>query len=116
MSIAGYVPSKKPVINFDFVNGEFHGGPIYGYSDTTATHVNKNGEVRKIDYWNSDGAGSTAGRLHQSFVGGHRIDYDPYTGEINPYYEELTGKKHPFLMTKEENKIKKLFKKIFNRV
>jgi len=42
--------------------------------------------------------------------------YDPYTGEINPYYEELTGKKHPFLMTKEENKIKKLFKKIFNRV
>ena len=81
MSIAGYVPSKKPVINFDFVNGEYHGGPIYGYSDTTATHVNKNGEVRKIDYWNSDGAGSTAGRTHQSFVGGHRIDYDPYTGE-----------------------------------
>ena len=52
MSIAGYVPSKKPVINFDFVNGEYHGGPVYGISDTSATVVNKNGEVRKIDYWN----------------------------------------------------------------
>jgi hypothetical protein len=42
--------------------------------------------------------------------------YDPYTGEINPYYESLTGRKHPFLVSKEENKIKKFFKKIFNRV
>ena len=91
MSIAGYVPSKKPVINFDFVNGEYHGGPIYGYSDTTATHVNKNGEVRKIDYWNSDGAGSTAGRTHQSFTGGHRIDYDPYTGECKGLLLETTS-------------------------
>ena len=42
--------------------------------------------------------------------------YDPYTGEINPYYEILTGRKHPFLVTKKENKIKKLFNKIFKRV
>jgi len=91
MSIAGYVPSKKPVINFDFVNGEYHGGPIYGYSDTTATHVNKNGEVRKIDYWNSDGAGSTVGRIYQSFTGGHRIDYDPYTGECKGLLLETTS-------------------------
>ena len=90
MSIAGYVPSKKPVINFDFVNGEFHGGPIYGYSDTTATVVNKNGEVRKIDYWNSDGAGSTYGGMFQSFTGGHRIDYDPYTGECKGLLLETT--------------------------
>ena len=81
MSIAGYVPSKKPVINFDFVNGEYHGGPVYGYSDTSATVVNKNGEVRKIDYWNSNGAGTSGGRINLSFSGGHRIDYDPYTGE-----------------------------------
>lgn len=91
MSIAAYVPSKKPVINFDFVNGEYHGGPIYGYSDTTATHVNKNGEVRKIDYWNSDGAGSTAGNMHKSFTGGHRIDYDPYTGECKGLLLETTS-------------------------
>ena len=90
MSIAGYVPSKKPVINFDFVNGEYHGGPIYGVSDTTATVVNKNGEVRKIDYWNSDGAGSSSGGIHRSFFYGHRIDYDPYTGECKGLLLETT--------------------------
>lgn len=84
MSIAGYVPSKKPVINFDFVNGEYHGGPIYGVSDNNATHVNKNGEVRKIDYWNSAGSGNSgaaAGQQDKHYRYGHRIDYDPYTGE-----------------------------------
>jgi len=81
MSIAGYVPSKKPVINFDFVNGEYHGGPIYGQSDGTATHVNKNGEVRPIDYWNSAGAGNSGGNQQKHYRYGHRIDYDPYTGE-----------------------------------
>ena len=81
MSIAGYVPSKKPVINFDFVNGEYHGGPIYGYSDTTATHINKNGEIRPVGYWNPAGQNSTSGNIFQSYSGGHRIDYDPYTGE-----------------------------------
>jgi len=90
MSIAGYVPSKKPVINFDFVNGEFHGGPIYGVSDTTATVVNKNGEVRKIDYWNSDGAGSASGGMNKPFYFGHRIDYDPYTGECKGLLLETT--------------------------
>lgn len=91
MSIAGYVPSKKPVINFDFVNGEYHGGPIYGYSDINATHVNKNGEVRKTGYWNSDGPTSTAGGLYQSYSGGHRIDYDPYTGECKGLLLETTS-------------------------
>jgi len=90
MSIAGYVPSKKPIANFDFVNGEYHGGPIYGYSDTTATVVNKNGEVRKIDYWNSNGVGNTDGRTHFPFINGHRIDYDPYTGECKGLLLEST--------------------------
>lgn len=91
MSIAGYVPSKKPVINFDFVNGEYHGGPVYGISDTSATVVNKNGEVRKIDYWNSNGAGTNAGGLWASFYNGHRIDYDPYTGECKGLLLETTS-------------------------
>ncbi len=36
--------------------------------------------------------------------------YDPYTGELNPYYEELTGKPNPLStvkiinMPKKENK------------
>ena len=42
--------------------------------------------------------------------------YDPYTGEMNPYYESLTGRKHPFLISKKENKIKKLFNKIFKKL
>ena len=91
MSIAGYVPSKKPVINFDFVNGEYHGGPVYGFSDTSATVVNKNGEVRKIDYWNSNGAGTSGSGINQSFTGGHRIDYDPYTGECKGLLLETTS-------------------------
>ena len=91
MSIAGYVPSKKPVINFDFVNGEYHGGPVYGLSDSSATVVNKNGEVRKIDYWNSNGAGTNAGGLWGSFYNGHRIDYDPYTGECKGLLLETTS-------------------------
>jgi hypothetical protein len=28
--------------------------------------------------------------------------HDPYTGELNPYYEELTGEKNPLLVDKEE--------------
>ena len=28
--------------------------------------------------------------------------HDPYTGELNPYYEELTGEKNPFLIESEE--------------
>jgi hypothetical protein len=28
--------------------------------------------------------------------------YDPYTGELNPYYEELTGKKNPLDFTDED--------------
>jgi len=28
--------------------------------------------------------------------------YDPYTGEPNPYYEELTGKKNPLLVKNED--------------
>ena len=90
MSIAGYVPSKKPVINFDFVNGEYHGGPIYGYSDTTATHINKNGEIRPVGYWNPAGQNSTSGNIFQSYSGGHRIDYDPYTGECKGLLLETT--------------------------
>ena len=39
--------------------------------------------------------------------------YDPYTGELNPYYEEITGTKHPFSVEIKDNKIKKLLKKIF---
>lgn len=29
-------------------------------------------------------------------------EYDPQTGERNPYYEELTGKKHPEDIDKEK--------------
>jgi hypothetical protein len=29
--------------------------------------------------------------------------YDPYTGEANPYYEELTGKKNPLLGKNEDD-------------
>ena len=29
--------------------------------------------------------------------------HDPYTGELNPYYEELTGEKNPLLVDKEED-------------
>ena len=28
--------------------------------------------------------------------------HDPYTGELNPYYEELTGEKNPLLGDEEE--------------
>ena len=28
--------------------------------------------------------------------------HDPYTGELNPYYEELTGKKNPLLVDDEQ--------------
>jgi len=31
--------------------------------------------------------------------------HDPYTGELNPYYEEITGKKNPLELT-EQDKIK----------
>ena len=27
--------------------------------------------------------------------------HDPYTGELNPYYEELTGKSNPLMISKE---------------
>lgn len=29
--------------------------------------------------------------------------HDPYTGELNPYYEELTGEKNPLSIKYEEN-------------
>jgi hypothetical protein len=29
--------------------------------------------------------------------------HDPYTGEINPYYEELTGEKNPLLTDNEDD-------------
>jgi len=28
--------------------------------------------------------------------------HDPYTGELNPYYEDLTGEKNPYEIKKEE--------------
>jgi len=28
--------------------------------------------------------------------------HDPYTGELNPYYEELTGEKNPLMVDKED--------------
>lgn len=43
--------------------------------------------------------------------------HDPYTGELNPYYEELTGKKNPLLGDVEETNncfdLKKLVGKKF---
>ena len=30
-------------------------------------------------------------------------EYDPYTGELNPYYEELTGKKNPLRQDSKRN-------------
>jgi hypothetical protein len=42
--------------------------------------------------------------------------HDPYTGELNPYYEELTGQKNPLSVTHKtnfsslvKNKLRKLF-------
>jgi hypothetical protein len=33
----------------------------------------------------------------------HKIPtHDPYTGELNPYYEELTGEKNPLLVDRKE--------------
>jgi hypothetical protein len=31
--------------------------------------------------------------------------HDPYTGELNPYYEELTGKKNPLVINNKDNEI-----------
>jgi hypothetical protein len=39
--------------------------------------------------------------------------HDPYTGELNPYYEDLTGKKNPLENYNEDNKIE-LFNIHFN--
>lgn len=84
MSIAGYVPSKKPAMSFDFVNGEYHGGPIYGISSDNATYVDKNGDVKRVDHHSSAGVGNHGqanGSQNLYYRFGHRIDYDPFTGE-----------------------------------
>ena len=28
--------------------------------------------------------------------------HDPHTGELNPYYEEITGKKNPLELTEQD--------------
>ena len=32
--------------------------------------------------------------------------HDPYTGELNPFYEELTGKKNPLIESVEDKELK----------
>ena len=34
-------------------------------------------------------------------------EYDPYTGELNPYYEELTGKPNPLSLKDKEDEEEK---------